>query len=66
MVLLLLCVEHVIDDLSVHLDAGIFFGGRKMGGGLLFHGLLLSLSGAWAKKEGGIIATLTHAIVDGI
>lgn len=30
-----------------------------------FIGLLLSFSGAWAKKEGGTIATLTHAMVDG-
>ena len=28
-----------------------------------FIGLLLS-GGAWAKKEGGTIATLTHAMVD--
>ena len=30
-----------------------------------FIGLLLSFSGAWAKKEGDTIATLTHAMVDG-
>ena len=29
-----------------------------------FIGVLLSFSGAWAKKEGGTIATLTHAMVD--
>ena len=31
-----------------------------------FIGLLLSFSGAWAKKEGGTIATLTHALWMGI